>query len=50
MILDDEKIFIGDDYYNHTLEIDDQVGISVYEVLRVCHELNERPKKMTSGY
>ena len=51
MILDDEKIFISeDDYYHHTLEIDDQVGISVYEVLRVCHELNERPKKMTSEY
>lgn len=50
VILDDEKIFIGEDYYNHMIEVNDQEGIGVYEVHRICCELNEKHKKMTSGY
>lgn len=50
VILDDEKIYLGEDYYNHMIEIDDQEGIGVYEVHRACWELNEKPKKMNGEY
>ena len=50
VILDDEKILVGEDYYDHLIEVNDQEGIGVYEVQRACWMLNDRPKKMTGEY
>ena len=50
VILDDEKIFIGEEYYDHMIEVNDQEGIGVSEVNRACRQLNEKYKKMTGEY
>jgi len=50
VILDDEKIYLGEDNYSHMIEIDDQEGIEVYHVQRAVYTLNEKPNKMNSEY
>ena len=50
VILDDEKIYLGEDDYSHMIEVDDKEGIGICEVYGACWRLNEKTKKKTAEY